>query len=92
MSLLEQIPVLTDADFENPVLQLEDIALIHHSLTLDNPLTYHIFVGKREDLSEAEKQYYLAVAERLQNNEQLKYKYAIKNMHEPSFIEQEASK
>lgn len=93
MNLLEQIPILTEEDFEErePQIELEDIALIHPSFTQDNPLTYFVFVSKRPDLSEEEKEYYLAVAQRLLHNENVKFKHAIKKMNDihPALLEQQ---
>jgi hypothetical protein len=86
MSLLDSIPVLTEEDFENPKLQVEDLVFLHDSLTLDNPMTYKIFLGKRDDLPEDEKEYYLEVIRRLQNNEQLRYKHAMKRMNDANFL------
>lgn len=88
MSLLDSIPVLTEEDFENPKLQVEDLVYLHSSLTLDNPMTYKIFLGKREDLPEDEKEYYLEVIKRLENNESLRYKHAIKRMKDANFLTQ----
>lgn len=87
--LLEQIPVLTEEDFKDEeVLQIEDLVKIHSSFHLENPLTYFVFISKRPDLTNEEKLYYLEVAQRLQNNEALRYKHAIKKMHEPIFLEE----
>ena len=92
MNLLEQIPILTEEDFEErePQIELEDMQNIHPSLTQDNPLTYFVFISKRSDLSEEEKEYYLAVAQRLLHNEKLKFKHAIKKMNDthPALLEQ----
>jgi hypothetical protein len=93
MDFLESIPVLTEDDFkdeEETKPTLEKIQMLDPSLTLDNPLTFYIFIAQRPDLPEAEKLYYLEVAKRLENNEALKYKHAIKKMHDAYFIDDRA--
>lgn len=47
--LLHSIPEVKPEDKNH--LQLEDMEKIHHSLTLDNPLTYYVFMDRRPDLS-----------------------------------------
>lgn len=72
MDILNSIPILSEANPVKPV-SLEDIQRIHSSLTLDNPLTFMIFLSKRPDLGEAEKDIYVKIIERLKANEKFKY-------------------
>jgi hypothetical protein len=72
MDILNSIPVLSETNPVKPV-SLEDIQRIHSSLTLENPLTFMIFLSKRPDLAESEKGIYLQIIERLKANEKFKY-------------------
>lgn len=82
LQILESIEELTVEEVEHPKLKLEDLELIHRSLTLDNPLTYKVFLAKRDDLPEDEKDIILQIIKRLENNEKVKYEHALKVMHE----------
>ena len=75
MDILNSIPILDEE--EDNKLQLEDIEGYHSSLTLDNPLTYKIFLSKRLDLAEEEKEIYKEIIKRLEHNEAIKYKKAM---------------
>lgn len=79
MDILNSIPVLSELTPVKPI-SLEDIQSIHSSLTLENPLTFQIFLTKRPDLEESEKAIYLQIIERLRANEKFRYETAIATM------------
>jgi len=67
---------------ETPVapVTLKDIQAIHRSLTLDNPLTFEIFLVKRPDIVGDERNTYLLIIERLKANEKFRYETAMSSM------------
>jgi len=77
----------TIEDIVAPKFQLEDAEKIHKSLTLDNSLTYIVFLDKRPDLSEEEKEIICEIIKRLQENEALEYKLYMDKMIDPSYEE-----
>ena len=79
MDILNSIPVLSEVNPVKPV-SLEDIQRIHSSLTLENPLTFMIFLSKRPDLGEADKNIYLQIIERLKANEKFRYETTMAQM------------
>jgi len=79
MDILNSIPVLSETNPVKPV-SLEDIQSLHSSLTLDNPLTFMIFLSKRPDLGEADKNIYLQIIERLKANEKFRYETTMAQM------------
>lgn len=79
MDILEKIPVLSEECIQPPVT-LTDIQKIHSSLTLDNPLTFIIFLSKRPDLEQKDKDIYLQIIKRLKENDRIIYENAIKSM------------
>jgi len=79
MDILNSIPVLSEAAPVAPV-SLKDIQAIHSSLTLDNPLTFEIFLVKRPDIADDEKQIYLEIIKRLRDNEKFRYESAMSSM------------
>jgi hypothetical protein len=79
MDILDNIPIFKEGAPLPPVT-LEDIQRIHPSLTLDNALTFVIFLSKRPDLEEKEKNIYQQIINRLYENERIKYEAAMKNM------------
>jgi hypothetical protein len=79
MDILNSIPVLSELNPVKPI-SLEDVQAIHSSLTLENPLTFQIFLSKRPDLEESEKAIYVQIIERLKANEKFRYEAAIANM------------
>jgi hypothetical protein len=81
MDILKSIPILTDDDKQDePVMTLEDILKIHPSLTLEDSLTFKIFITHRPDLSKEEYGIYMQIIDRLQNNERIRYETAMKGM------------
>jgi len=85
--ILDAIPTKTVEDIVAPKFQLEDAQKIHPLLTLDNYLTYMVFLEKRPDLTEEEKEVIYQIIKRLQDNEKLEYKLHMDNMIDPSFEE-----
>ncbi len=77
-------PKKTKEDFLTPKFQLEDCEKIHRLLTLDNPLTYMVFLEKRPDLNEEEKETIFEIIRRLHENEALEYKMSMDKMISPS--------
>jgi hypothetical protein len=79
MDILNSIPILTK---EKPVVAvtLKDIQAIHSSLTLDNPLTFEIFLIKRPDIVLDERNVYLEIIKRLRDNEKIRYETAMESM------------
>ena len=67
---------------ETPVapVTLKDIQAIHSSLTLDNPLTFQIFLIKRPDIVGDERNTYLLIIDRLRANEKFRYESAMSSM------------
>jgi hypothetical protein len=85
MDILASIPILTEEELNDPNVKLEDIQRLHHSLTLDNPLTFKIFISKRQDLPEVEKDIYFEIIRRLENNEKLLYERQMKIMKDANY-------
>jgi hypothetical protein len=79
MDILNSIPVLSELNPVKPV-SLQDIQSIHSSLTLENPLTFQIFLSKRPDLEETERKIYIQIIERLKANEKFRYEAAMASM------------
>jgi len=87
--ILESIPVKTEEDIIAPKFELEDAQKIHRLLTLDNPLTYAIFLDKRPDLSEEDRETVFQIIKRLQENETLQYRLAMEKMFDPCVEEKQ---
>lgn len=79
MDILKNIPELTEDDCEVKI-SLFDIQKLHKSLTLENPLTYKLFLSKRLDLKEDEREIYTQIIKRLESNERIRYQKAMKDM------------
>ena len=80
--ILENIPIKTEEQLLNKKFSLEDCEKIHKSLTLDNPLTYIVFIDKRPDLSEEDKNIIYEIIKKLKENERIEYKYHMDKMIE----------
>jgi hypothetical protein len=85
--ILDAIPTKKVEDILYPKIQIEDCEKIHPLLTLDNYLTYMVFLEKRPDLTEEEKEVIYQIIKRLQDNEKLEYKLHMEKMLNPSFEE-----
>lgn len=86
MDILNSIPDLTEEGFiEESKIKVEDIVKIHKSLTLDNPLTFKVFLSKRPDLKEEDKEIYLKIIEKLERNERIRYQTAMKEMIDANY-------
>jgi hypothetical protein len=79
IELLNSIPVMSE-ETRVKLVSLKDIQELHSSLTLMNPLTFQIFISKRPDLPEEEKNTYLEIIKRLQDNEKFRYETAMAGM------------
>ena len=80
--ILENIPVKTEEELLNKKFTLEDCVNIHKSLTLDNYLTYIVFMDKRPDLTEEDKNIIYEIIKKLKENEQIEYKFHMDKMIE----------
>lgn len=78
--LLENIPELKEEELTK--IKLEDISKYHESLTLDNPLTYIIFMKKRDDLTDHDKEIIYKIIDRLRDNELVKYEMIKKQLQQ----------
>lgn len=65
-NILDSIPIITTEKLEK--LTIEDVLRIHPSLSIDDPLTYIIYLCKA-DLNEEEKLEIINVIDRLKDNE-----------------------
>lgn len=83
MDILNSIPVLSEV---NPIvpISLKDVMSLHSSLTMENPLTFQIFLSKRPDLEETERNIYLQIIKRLEDNEKFRYETAMSTMVSPN--------
>lgn len=87
LQILESIETLTVEDIACPKLELDDLKVIHPSLTLDKPLTYKVFLSKREDLPDEEKEIIRQIINKLEYNEKLRYEHYLNVMNEFKEIE-----
>lgn len=78
--LLNQIPEVKKEDILSNRFLIEDAEKIHHTLTLDNPLTYIIYLNYNKNLSTEERNDVYRIIDRLKNNN--------KNVHEASIQKQ----
>jgi len=79
MDILNSIPTLSK-DMPVAPVTLKDIQAIHSSLTLENPLTYEIFLIKRPDIVLDEREIYIQIIQRLRDNEKIRYEAAMASM------------
>lgn len=54
--ILEKMNYLSVEEVQHPKLQIEDLVSLSPTLTLDNILTYILFLQLRKDLTEAERE------------------------------------
>jgi hypothetical protein len=88
-ALLESIPVITEEELEANKLSLEDILHWHPLLSYDEPLLYAIFLSHRPDLNEHDKNCIRQIIKRLNDNEHMKVKQAVKDMsHAESVLDE----
>lgn len=69
--ILDSIPEVKKEDLITNKLLLEDIQKMHHSLTLDNPLTYFIYLDREKDLTIEERNVIFRIISRLKKNNQI---------------------
>jgi hypothetical protein len=80
VDLLNSIDELKVEDVKEKRIELDDLQFIHPSLTLDNPLTYLVYLDKRQDLSDEDKTVIWNIAKRLHNNEDVLYQATVGEM------------
>lgn len=86
MDILNRIPVLEEANSPAAcVITLDDIQLIHKSFTLDNPMTFKIFLARRPDIILDERGIYEQIIERLERNERIKGERISAQLADPIF-------
>lgn len=86
MDILNSIPELTEETvIVKKPMTLEQVQQIHTSLTLDNSLTFKVFLSKRPDLSEEDRGIYVKIIERLEKNERIRYQSAMKEMIDANY-------
>jgi len=78
--ILDSIPIKTEEDILFPKFQLEDAEKIHPSFTLDNEFTYYLFLSKRPDLTQQERNIIYQIIARLKSNTEVEYSTMMKNM------------
>lgn len=66
--ILTSIPEVKKEDILSNKVLIEDIEKIHHTLTLDNPLTYIIYMNYNKDLSTEERNDIYRIIDRLKKN------------------------
>lgn len=85
MDILNNIKRFTKEDVSVVKVTPEDMIKIHPSLTLSNPMTFKLFLSKRKDLTEEEKDIYMQIIERLEHNDRMQYSVAMKDMLDCNF-------
>ena len=78
-NILNKIPILSETNPVVPV-SLKDVMTLHSSLTMENSLTFIIFLSKRPDLDQTERDVYLKIIDRLKANEKFRYENAMSEM------------
>lgn len=66
--ILSAIPEVKKEDILSERVLIEDIEKIHHTLTLDNPLTYIIYMNYNKNLSTEERNDIYRIIDRLNKN------------------------
>ena len=78
--ILDSIPVIKEADVTDRKVTLEDVIKLHPTLDYEDPLTYAIFLDRRPDLSEEDKNCIIQIMRRLSENRQTLYNAVKKDM------------
>lgn len=86
-AILNSIEEIKIEDIVDKKFKLEDMVNIHSSLTLDNPLTYMLYLQKRPDLSEDEIDMVYQIIAKLQKNKKLLYELQMEDMHDVEIVE-----
>lgn len=82
MDILNSIPILTEEQVgeSKPKIKVEHMTSIHKSFTKDNPVTYKVFLSMRPDIQGDEREIYIQIIQRLQDNETLQFTTQMKKM------------
>ena len=75
--LLNEIPEVKKTDILNGKMRIEDIENIHHTLTLENPLTYIIYMHHEKSLTIKERNDIYRIIDRLKKNNKNTYEASI---------------
>jgi hypothetical protein len=75
--ILQSIPEVKKDDLVKNKLLLEDIEKMHPTLTLDNPLTYFIYLDREKDLSIEDRNVIFKIITRLKKNNIITYETAV---------------
>lgn len=75
--MLESIPEKKKEDILSNKVLIEDIQNIHPYLTLDNPLTYIIYMQHEKSLTTEQRNDIYKIIKRLHNNENVVYEAEI---------------
>jgi hypothetical protein len=75
--ILDSIPEVKKEDLIKNKLLLEDIQKMHHTLTLDNPLTYFVYLDREKDLTVEERNVIFKIISRLKKNNNVVYETVI---------------
>lgn len=75
--LLNSIPEVKKEDILNNKILIEDIEKIHHTLTLDNPLTYIIYMQYDKTLTTEQRNDIFRIIDRLKKNDKNTYEASI---------------
>ena len=68
LNILESIPEVKKDDLVKNKLLIEDIEKMHPSLTLDNPLTYFIYLDREKNLSIEDRNVIFKIIAKLKQN------------------------
>lgn len=71
--LLDNIPVVKKEDVLNEKITLEDIQNIHYTLTLDNPLTYIVYLQYDKTLTTEQRNDIYRIIDKLKKNQKNLY-------------------
>jgi hypothetical protein len=67
-NLLNSIPEMKKEDLLDKKLTLDEMVKLHPSLTLDNTLTYFVYLDRRKDLSLEERNLCFKIIAKLKKN------------------------
>jgi len=86
--LLQSIPIVKKDELLSNKILIDDIANIHHTLTLDNPMTYIIYMHYEKSLTTEQRNDIYRIIDRLKNNDKNTYEAIIeKHKLEPACAE-----
>lgn len=85
-NILHSIKELSKEEVVEKRIELDDLVNIHPSLTLDNPLTYMVFISKRPDLSDVDKNKLFKIIHKLNKNRRMLYENTTKDMDQADYV------